>query len=251
MSYQMNLVLPNFEGPLELLLHLLEKNDIDIYDIPIHTVTEQFLAYLEQLEENSLDDISEFVVMAAHLLEVKSKMLLPIHGEDDETAPIGEDDPRYELVQRLIQYKIYKDAATTLQRQHDENAGIQMQRISEIERFKETLEEADDGLQIDISLLVGALNDVINRIPVYDLTRRNFFEKLVRDHYTIEQKLVYLEEMFEQKTKWTFKQLVGTARDKMELIITFLALLEFLRDNSLKIYQLESFSEIIIEKEVL
>ncbi len=245
----MNLVLPNFEGPLELLLHLLEKNDIDIYDIPIHTVTEQFLAYLEQIEENSLDDISEFVVMAAHLLEVKSKMLLPIHGAGDESAPIGEDDPRYELVQRLIQYKIYKDAATTLQRQHDEHSGMQVQRISEIERFKSSLDDGDDGLQIDISLLVAALNDVINRIPVYDLTRRHYFEKLVRDHYTIEQKLLYLEDMFTQKNKWTFAQLIGTARDKMEMIVTFLALLEFLRDNSLKIWQPESFSEIVIEKE--
>ncbi len=247
MSYQLNVVLPSFEGPLELLLHLLEKNDIDIYDIPINLITEQFLSYLEQVKHNQIDDISEFVVMAAHLLEIKSKMLLPIHSSE-QGEEISQDDPRYDLVQRLLQYKRYKDVAGQLEKQHAAYAGMRMQRINEIERFRSAFSAADLP-DIEVNLLVEALNEVIQRLPRYDNNRRDYFNKLVRDHYTVEQKLAYLDDRFAQRNKWTFRQLVGEARDKMEVVIIFLALLEFLRDNRLRIYQSESFSEIIIEKE--
>ncbi len=249
MAYQLNVVLPIFEGPLELLLHLLEKNDIDIYDIPINLVTEQFLAYIDQTADNQMDDMSEFIVMAANLLEIKSKMLLPIHGSDDEDELISEDDPRYDLVQRLLQYKLYKDAAGELKKQHDDFSGIRLQRINEVERFKASFDPENDIANIDISLLVNALNDVINRIPVYDLNRQHYFDKLVRDHYTIEQKLGYISGRFSVQPRWTFSELVGAARDKMEVVVIFLALLEYLRDNSVLIYQNESFSEIVLEKE--
>ncbi len=247
MSYQLNLVLPSFEGPLELLLHLLEKNDIDIYDIPINLITEQFLAYLEQVKHNQIDDISEFVVMAAHLLEIKSKMLLPIHNTE-QGDEISQDDPRYDLVQRLLQYKRYKDAAGQLEKQHAAFAGMRMQRINEVERFRSTL-SGDDLADIEVALLVEALNEVIRRMPRYDTNRREYFDKLARDQYTVEQKLVYLDARFAERNKWSFSQLVSTAHDKMEVVIIFLALLEFLRDKRLRIYQTESFSEIIIEKE--
>ncbi len=249
MSYHLNVVLPSFEGPLELLLHLLEKNDIDIYDIPISLVTEQFLAYIDQTADNQIDDMSEFIVMAANLLEIKSKMLLPIHSLDDDEELISEDDPRYDLVQRLLQYKRYKDAAGELKKQHDAFSGIRVQRINEVERFKTAFDPESDIANIDISLLVNALNDVINRIPIYDANRQHYFDKLVRDHYTIEQKLVYLDDSFSAKARWSFRELVGAACDKMEVVVIFLALLEYLRDNKVRIYQNESFSEIILEKE--
>ncbi len=248
MAYQLNVVLPSFTGPLELLLHLLEKNDIDIYDIPINLVTEQFLAYIEQSADNQIDDMTEFIVMAANLLEIKSKMLLPIHGTDDDEL-ISEDDPRYDLVQRLLEYKRYKDAAAKLKHLHEHYAGIRVQRINEVERFKTAFDPENDIANIDISLLVNALNDVINRIPVYDKNRQYYFDKLVRDHYTIEQKLVYLETQFNAKARWSFSELIGVAHDKMEVVVTFLALLEYLRANKVSIYQNESFSEIILEKE--
>ncbi len=247
MSYRLNVVLPSFEGPLDLLLHLLEKNDIDIYDIPINLITEQFLAYLDGCERDQIDDISEFVVMAAHLLEIKSKMLLPIHGAD-EAGELAEDDPRYDLVQRLLQYKRYKEAAAKLQRQHDAFRGMHLQRVNEVERFRTALTAADMP-DIEIDLLVDALNDVIGRIPRYDANRKGYFDKLVRDHYTVEQKLSEIEASFSRQNKWSFRQLVGGARDKMEVVIIFLALLEFLRDNRLRVYQTETFAEIIIEKE--
>ncbi len=249
MAYQLNVVLPSFEGPLELLLHLLEKNDIDIYDIPIHIVTDQFLSYIEQRSDSQIDDMSEFIVMAAHLLEIKSKMLLPIHSTTDDDDLISEDDPRYDLVQRLLQYKRYKQAAEQLKLQHAAHSGIRMQRINEVERFKTAFDPETDTDNIDISLLVNALNDVINRIPVYDRTRQHYFENLVRDYYTIEQKLIYIKERFNNKARWSFNELVAEAHDKMEVVVIFLALLEFLRDNHALIYQSESFSEIIIEKE--
>ncbi len=248
MSYQLNVVLPSFEGPLDLLLHLLEKNDIDIYDIPIHLIAEQFIAYIDRSEQRSIDDMSAFVVMAAQLLEIKSKMLLPIHSDQGDDL-IAADDPRYDLVQRLLEYKRYKDAAEKLQRQHADHAGICLQRINEIERYKTVFDPQSDLEDIDIGLLVEALNEVIGRIPRYDRNRREYFDKLVRDYYTVEQKLADLELRFEAQPKWTFRQLVADARDKMEVVVIFLALLEFMRDNHLKIYQAESFSEIILEKE--
>ncbi len=249
MAYQLNVVLPSFTGPLELLIHLLEKNDIDIYDIPIHLVTEQFLQYIEQTADNQIDDMTEFIVMAANLLEIKSKMLLPIHGSDDDDELISEDDPRYDLVQRLLQYKRYKDAAGQLEQFHARHAGIRVQRINEVERFKTAFDPESDIANIDISLLVNALNDVINRMPVYDKNRQYYFDKLVRDHYTIEQKLIYLNSQFNRRARWSFSELIGVANDKMEIVVTFLALLEYLRANKVSIYQNESFSEIILEKE--
>lgn len=251
MNLELNVVLPTFEGPLDLLLHLLEKNEVDIYDIPIALITNQFIDYIEQSRKMSLEITSEFVVMAAHLLEIKSKMLLPIHSDSDfDEVFLDDADPRYELVKRLLEYKIYKQAAQTLNGFHEMNSGIKLQQSNEMKRYAKVLDQTNNLSVVDVSLLVEALNEVIMRIPEVDTSRRDYFKKLKRDAYTVEEKLEQLQLKFEEKSKWTFHALTEGIQNRLELVITFLALLELLKILKLKVYQEKTFSEIFLELEL-
>ncbi|MCK8058861.1 MULTISPECIES: ScpA family protein [unclassified Fusibacter] len=247
MEIELNVTLPIFEGPLDLLLHLLEKNEVDIYDIPIIVITSQFLAYLETLDTVKLDVTSEFVVMAAHLLEIKSKMLLPIHGENDEDLVMSEEDPRFDLVQRLIEYKQYKDAAVDMKDKFDQFGGRYFKPTNELKRFKTSIDISADDYQVDISALVNALNKVIERIPEIDMTRKDYFKKLMRDVHTVEEKIEILTEKFTAKRRWQFDELVLDVTTKLELVITFLALLELLKTGLVSVVQDHTFDAIVIE----
>ncbi len=248
MSIELNLVLPKFEGPLDLLLHLLEKNEVDIYDIPISLITEQFLQYIELNRAQNIELTSEFIVMAANLLEIKSRMLLPIH-DDDDLAFTGdiEDDPRFELVQRLTEYRIFRDKALELDEQYQE---YRNRAFKERSSAKQLQSDNSDELykNMDIEILVNALNKVIARIPEYDETRKDYFKKLQRDNFTVEEKMLSLTQKFELKNYYTFAELVADSKIKIEVIVTFLALLELLKTGEFKIVQDSVFGEINIER---
>lgn len=237
---ELQVSLPIFAGPMELLLHLLEKNEIDIYDIPIALVTEQFLAYLDNVQQLKLEVTSEFVVMATHLLEIKSRMLLPIHGqqqEEDGEWSLTEADPRFDLVQRLLAYKLFKDAATDLEQRHHDHAGTFFKETSELSRYQIPVDFTDDAIQLDIQALAKALNAVIQRLPEVDLNRRDYFKKLHRDAHTVEHKMKVLEGQFAQKKQWQFTALVAEATSKLEVVVTFLALLEMLKSGKIRVLQ--------------
>ncbi len=243
--------LPMFAGPLDLLLHLLEKNEIDIYDIPIALVTEQFLAYLENVQHLKLDVTSEFVVMATHLLEIKSRMLLPIHSQKDlnETGEwaLTESDPRFDLVQRLIAYKLYKDAAIEFDMRHQQYGGVYFKETNELSRYQIPLDFADDSIHLDVGALSRALSQIIQRMPEVDVNRRDYFKKLHRDAHTVEHKMRVLSDQFKSQKQWRFTKLVEMASSKLEVVVTFLALLELLKTGKVNVRQTMTFDDIEIQ----
>ena len=147
-----------FEGPMDLLLHLIDKAEIDIYDIPINVIAEQFLDYLRQMEELNLDVTSDFLVMAATLLEIKSKMLLPKDKASEDESPVEEEDPRAELVKRIVEYKKYKNAAEELRLMETIQQKVFYKPKEDLSDFQDEQLEIE-GLKID--LLVKSLSNII------------------------------------------------------------------------------------------
>ncbi len=202
----------NFEGPLDLLLHLIKKNEINIYDIPIAMIAQQYLEYLEAMEELNLNVAGDFLVMAATLLQIKSKMLLPV----DETADDDEDgpDPREELVRRLLEYKAFKEAA----RQLDDQEKI----WREIFRREQAplVEEVEEELPLEnVSLfdLVDALKEVLERNPSSRLI------EIVPDNLTVRERMNLILETLEGKDSVSFAALFEGSGHRMVVVVTFLA----------------------------
>jgi segregation and condensation protein A len=220
-----------FEGPLDLLLHLIKRNQVDIYDIPIATITDQYLDYLSLMKALNLDVAGEFLLMAATLLQVKSKMLLPSLPEEEEE----EDDPRAELVNRLLEYERYKEAAARL---HERD-------ILDRDTFVlgKQAEESEEGGLVEVGVfeLIEALRDVLNRYSpetAYDITL---------DRITIEERIAQILEAVKAGGKGLlFSSLFSGASSKDDIIITFLALLELIKMRMIKIYQRVPFGPIEI-----
>ena len=221
-----------FEGPLDLLLHLIRRNQVDIYDIPIATITDQYLDYLKMMRSLNLDVAGEFLLMAATLLHIKSKTLLPLPPEEEEEE--GED-PRAELVNRLLEYQQYKEAAARLHERDmlDRDIFVQENQAEESE---------DRGLvEVGVFELIEALKDVLNRAAieaVYDITL---------DRITIEERIVQiLEEVKLEGSGLLFSSLFHGASSKEDIIVTFLALLELIKMRLIKVYQRIPFGPIEI-----
>ena len=227
----------NFEGPLDLLLHLIKKNEINIYDIPIAMIAQQYLEYLEAMEELNLNVAGDFLVMAATLLQIKSKMLLPV----DETADDDEDgpDPREELVRRLLEYKAFKEAA----RQLDDQEKI----WREIFRREQAplVEEVEEELPLEnVSLfdLVDALKEVLERNPSSRLI------EIVPDNLTVRERMNLILETLEGKDSVSFAALFEGSGHRMVVVVTFLALLELMRLRIARVFQAETFGPILVSR---
>lgn len=223
-----------FEGPLDLLLHLIKENQIDIYDIPIALITQQYLEYLDLMEELNIEIAGEFLVMAATLIHIKSKMLLPPPVEEAEEER-GED-PRAELVQRLIEYKRFKEAAKGL----EEREGLWRDVFSR--EFQPSFGE--EPLLSDISLfdLLSALKKVLDKAP-----ERSFIE-ITREEMTIKDKISLFLDMLRDKECITFDEIFSGDATKAEIIVTFLALLEVIRLRVVRVFQAEEFGVIRISR---
>ncbi len=228
MSYKIKLEV--FEGPLDLLLYLIRKNEIDIYDIPIAAITEQYLEYLELMRMLDLNIAGEFLVMAATLIHIKSKMLLP--PEEKEILPEEEEDPREELVRRLLEYKKFKEVAGVLQ-------DLEGQRKKMFTRAA-TLEVDSGEKFFEASLfdLITALTRVLKDVP------KEVFQEIVKDEFTVEQKVHDLLHMLVEKPVLYLSELFKDARTKLEIIATFLAVLELIRIKEVIVVQKKSFDEI-------
>lgn len=227
----------NFEGPLDLLLHLIKKNEINIYDIPIAMIAQQYLEYLEAMEELNLNVAGDFLVMAATLLQIKSKMLLPV----DETADDDEDgpDPREELVRRLLEYKAFKEAA----RQLDEQEKI-WREIFWREQAP-LVEEVEEELPLEnVSLfdLVDALKEVLERNPSSRLI------EIVPDNLTVRERMNLILETLEGKDSVSFAALFEGSSHRMVVVVTFLALLELMRLRIARVFQAETFGPILVSR---
>jgi len=228
-----------FEGPLDLLLHLIKKNEIDIYNIPIAHITQQYLSYLEIMKSLNLDVAGEFLLMAATLLHIKSKMLLPSSEEENgEGEKEEEEDPRAELVRRLLEYQRFKEAAQELQKGSLLDREVFARQFFE-EQFLEGAEEAPLG-EVSLFDLLEAVKKVLQGIPPDE------FQEISLEHLKIKDKIFQIMERLSEVENLTFSELFLSAASRKELILTFLALLELLRLRMVKIYQPEPFGLIRI-----
>ncbi len=235
-----------FEGPLDLLLHLIEKNKVDIYDIPIVEITEQYLEYVEKMPKDDLDLASEFLLMAATLIDIKSKMLLP--KEVDENGE--EIDPRAELVEKLIEYKMYKYAAGELK---------DMQLYAGKSLFKEPtvpkeVQKYEPPVDLD-KLLDGVslkqLNDIFQMVLKRQVDKidpvRSKFGKIEMEEVSLPEKIDFVVNAVKKKKRCSFKQLLEKQHTKMEVIVSFLAVLELIKVGQIEVHQDNIFDDIYID----
>lgn len=228
---------PAFEGPLDLLLHLIKENKIDIYDIPIALITHQYLEYIEMMRELNLEIASEFLVMAATLIYIKSRMLLP----PDETIETGEDqeDPRAGLVQRLLEYQAYKEASATLREREEVWTNVfSRPPIDEDETFEPELYLFD----LNIFDLIGALKKILSRVPAETI-------KITRETLTVQDRIAMILDKMENEHTMRFDALFDEDTTRVQIIVTFLALLEILRLGLARAYQDKEFGTIWIMRQ--
>ncbi len=231
--------LPAFEGPLDLLMHLIQKNKINIYDIPIAKITQQYLLYLENMQEMDLEVSSEFLMMAASLLYIKSKMLLPKHQDEEDE----EEDPRQELVNKLLEYKKYKQMSKVLLQRHDHYQHV---------FFKEpqTLDFPDDPPQIialSVEDLIKAFNSVLIRRSRLAPPHKASFDEIVRyKRVSVEQKRVEIMLLLKRKREITLMEVFVDTYDRPEIVAKFLAVLDLIKADVIYAFQSESDGEIYI-----
>ncbi|MCM1134779.1 MAG: segregation/condensation protein A [Clostridium sp.] len=234
-----------FEGPLNLLLHLIEKNKVDIYDIPIVEITAQYLEYIQAMETEDMNVMSEFLVMAATLLEIKCKMLLPREVNEEGE----EEDPRAELVQKLLEYKMYKYMSYELKdRQMDAALTLFKGRTlpKEVEEYNPP---------VDMETLIGDANLAkLQELFKMMLKRqedkidpvRSGFGKIEKDEVDMDLKTAYVENYIRVHQTFSFVQLLEKQESRMEIIVTFLVILELMKLGKISIVQEDTFKDIII-----
>ena len=241
------LKLENFEGPLSLLYHLIEKNKVDIYDIPIAEITRQYMDVIYSAENMDMEVMSSFLVMAATLMEIKSKMLLPkVKSEENE-----EEDPRAELVNRLIEYKKYCEFAKMLKEKESQYSQILYKEpdkaLSEIKNeYSNDIKSFMNGITFDD--LINAFKTVMERKDLKTDKIRSGFKSVSHDEFTIEEKIDYLKEVLYLTPKIKFKEIFTKDSSKAEVAVTFLALLELIKTGFMIISQNINFGDIIITK---
>jgi len=234
MKYKVKLEI--FEGPLDLLLYLIKKDEVDIYDIPIAKVTDQYLEYLEMMTMLDLDIAGEFIVMAATLMQIKSRMLLP--PEEVPEEEMEEDDPRTELVKKLLEYKKFKEAADKLA--VIEATTSQLYTRKSEERPLSAIEDENAFFEASIFDLLTAFSKILKEVP------RETFYKVVKEKFTVADKIHDIVHMLVNEPTIYFSKFFEAAESKMEIIVTFLAILELIRLKEIIIVQRESFGEIEI-----
>lgn len=234
-----------FEGPLDLLLHLIEKNKIDIYDIPIVEITAQYLDYIKQMETDDMNVMSEFLVMAATLIDIKCRMLLP--KEVDEEGE--EEDPRAELVQKLLEYKLYKYMSLELRdRQVDaaKNLYREQKLPPEVALYKPPLDY--DQLIGDMTLnrLHEIFKTIIRRQEEKIDPIRSRYGNIEKEEIDMDVKLLYVEAYAREHRHFSFRRLLEKQASKMEIIVTFLIVLELMKTGRISINQENLFDDIMI-----
>lgn len=223
-----------FEGPLDLLLHLIKRNEVSITDIPIASITEQYLATLELMQTFNLDVAGEFLVMAATLIHIKSRELLPAGDEEpDEDEGV---DPRAELVRRLLEYQRYKEAAAELEQREVLTRDVFV-------RASPPVEEAGprEFREVSVFELLGALKRVIDRLP------KDIAHEVTLERITVREKMTMLLDRLRTESRVTFESLFAQVKSRLEIVVTFLAMLELVKVRAIRISQDEPAGEIVIQ----
>lgn len=233
-----------FEGPFDVLLHLIERDELDIYNIQIHKLTTEYIDYIEKMKIIDMGIAAEFIVMASILLEIKSKMLLPDY--DNESFDFNnEDDPRYELILKLIEYKKFKDLGKKIMVGNlnenitfTDNANIYIDTTYYKNEYK--------NMQYDINLLSEAFEKMLANLKRFNLDKLDYFKQIKREKYSLETKVVEIKNCFLENNEISFNSLFTNHCILEEFITTFLAILEVIKTENIKIVQTKQFSEIIL-----
>ncbi len=225
-----------FEGPLDLLLHLIDKNKVNIYDIPIVLITEQYMEYVNSMEKKDLNVVSEFLVMAATLLDIKSRMLLPKEVNEEGE----EQDPRAELVEKLLEYKMYKYMSYELKDMYMD-ADRSMFKAPTIPK-----EVADYRQPVNLEELVGDMNLAKLRAIFDDIMKRqenrvdpirSKFGKIEKEEVSLEEKMLYVRDFIMEHKHFSFRELLMTSHSRVQTIVTFLAILELIKMGNITVTQ--------------
>ena len=238
--------LRQFEGPLDLLLHLIEKNDVDIYDIPISTITSQYMDYIESMKEFDMELASDFLVMGATLVSIKSRMMLP--GMQAALGS-GEDvvDPREELVISLMRYKRCRVFASDLQERRDKFDGARFRYASTAKSLGITIAPAEQAFSIEEFNEAVAIINERNDSRFTDITAK-IKHILRKDKMSVKERIKSIWRSITGKGKILFSSLFGKKAEKMDKVVSFLAVLELVRDNKINVEQDRNFGEISIEE---
>lgn len=239
--------LQTFEGPLDLLLHLIEKNKVNIYDIPVAEITNQYLEYVESMETEDLDLVSEFLVMAATLIDIKSRLLLPSQVNEEGE----EEDPRNELVEKLLEYKLYKHISYELKDRQIQAVRSIYKKSTVPEEVREyeppvILEEVIGDITLQklneiFTQVIKKQGDKIDKV-------RSKFGKIERDEVSTSDKITHILKIIKEKEKFSFRHLLMEQCSKIHVIVTFLAILELMKMGSIVIKQDNIFDDILISK---
>lgn len=234
-----------FEGPLDLLLHLIDKNKINIYDIPIVEITNQYMEYIREMEKKDLNIMSEFLVMAATLLEIKSKMLLPPEVNDEGE----EEDPRQELVEKLLEYKVYKYMGFELK---DRQMVAQMSMYKpatippEVSQFEAPVDLQELLEDVTLAKLHRVFQSLMQKQEDKIDPIRSKFGTIEKEEVSLTEKISFLEMFAKEKKQFSFRSLFKEHQTKMQIIVTFLAVLELMKIGKISISQEKIFDDILI-----
>ncbi len=235
-----------FDGPLDLLLHLIEKNKIDIFDIPIASITQQYFEYVADIKTANADDMSEFMFMAATLLNIKSRLLLP--------APVNEDgeeeDPRAELVERLLEYKMFKYASYELKDKQEDAQRMLFKKATIPNEISDYEDDKVDVAELLSDVTLAKLQDIFYSVMQKQIDKidpiRSKFGQIRKEPISVEDRIVYIEAFAISKKRFSFRQILEASDDKITVIVTFLGILELMKTGKLKCEQETLFSDIML-----
>ncbi|MFO1489204.1 MAG: segregation/condensation protein A [Verrucomicrobiota bacterium] len=230
-----------FEGPLDLLLYLIKKEEVDIYEVNLTALATQFIEYIETMRLLDLEIAGEFLVMAATLMYIKSRELLPVEQQVEAEGEEDEEDPRWELIRQLVEYKKFKDAAAQLQSLEARQENVFPRQPGKIE-FESAAAPAKP--EVSIFDLLNAVNSVLQRIQQKEAGTREIFE----DKWTVSEKIEQVLKMVSTRPHFKFSELFADTMSRAEVVVTFLAMLELIRLKQLVCVQPESFGEIEISR---
>ncbi len=240
MNYKLKLDV--FEGPLDLLLYLIKKSDLDVCDIPIAQVTDQYLEYIEMMKMLDLEIVGDFLVMAATLIQIKSRMLLPPDPSQEEEKE--EEDPRDELIRRLQEYKVFKEIAEQLKQKEQERQKLFPRKVDQ---------EYAQGLKEDAKevLFEANLFDLINAFSkALDRFKEDSVYEVEKEEFTVEDRIHHILHSLLKRPRVFLTDLFIESRNKMEVIVSFMAVLELIRLKEIKVLQKRLFSEIEIVRNI-
>jgi segregation and condensation protein A len=232
--------LQDFEGPLDLLLFFIKRDELDIYDIPIARISKEFLGYLHYMRELDLEIAGEFLVMAAELMQIKVRMLLP-----PEPGQLEEHDPRANLVLKLVEYKRFKETGEVLKVKESQEMLVHYRGYHEADE-RNIPEETTADIVRDVTFfdLISSFKFAMDKIP------KKFVHEIIRLNVTIDEQIAFILDFFSRRSEATFYELVQHMVDRIRVVVTFIALLEVIRSKKVIVRQATPFGEVSIVKNI-